>query len=67
MEGVAAKPGRDRAVHVIPGDLLAPVRVIREADGRALRLLRNACEEPGSWEIPGLNFVPTELHAPLWR
>ena len=67
MEGVAARPGRERALHILPGDLLAPVRVIREADGRALRLLRNACEEPEAREIPGLDFVPTELHAHLWR
>eukprot|EP00959_Pyramimonas_sp_CCMP1952_P157309 3289458-Pyramimonas_sp.AAC.1 len=67
MEGVAARAGRERALHILPGDLLAPVRVIREADGRALGLLRSACEKPEVREIPGLGFVPEELRAHLLR
>eukprot|EP00959_Pyramimonas_sp_CCMP1952_P302938 6338432-Pyramimonas_sp.AAC.1 len=67
MEGVTARPGREPALHILPGDLLAPVRVIRESDGRGLRLLRSTCAEPEVREIPGLDVVPKELHASLWR
>ncbi|CAK0868048.1 unnamed protein product [Prorocentrum cordatum] len=67
MQGVAARKGRAPAVHILPCDLVAPVRVIRESDIRALRLLLSPCEKPEVLDVPGLEFVPGELRAHLWK
>ena len=67
MQGVASRRGSGPAVHMLPRDLLAPVRIIRESDFRALRVLRGPCERPEAWDVPGLEFVPGELRAHLWR
>ncbi|CAK0866693.1 unnamed protein product [Prorocentrum cordatum] len=61
MEAVGARPGRPPAVRMLPGDLFAPVRVLREADFRALRILHNQWTPTESWTLAGAGFAPAEL------
>eukprot|EP00959_Pyramimonas_sp_CCMP1952_P058341 1218175-Pyramimonas_sp.AAC.1 len=61
MEAVGARPGRPPAVRMLPGDLFAPVRVLREADFRALRILHNQWTPTESWTLAAAGFAPAEL------
>ena len=64
MQGVAARNRDAPAVHILPRDLFAAVRIIREAGFRALRYLSGSFEE---LVARGAGVAPRELRAHLWR
>ena len=48
---------------MLPCDLLAPVRVLRERDFRALALLEDVRHASEGLSFPEANFAPSELLA----
>ena len=64
MQGVAPRNRDAPAVHILPRDLFAAVRIIREAGFRALRYLSGSFEE---LVARGAGVAPRELRAHLWR